>query len=164
MRAKGRLMNRSPCLFHTCMAPSSDQSSPSSLSDHDQLGARHCDGALCLHFSPAWRRRPWPHRASLLALLAVQGRHGSMTESSRSMMEYLVAVSGQMASKSPLKTCFPHVTSFAVCRFWMSIQKCDAQLTCIAKPAAHVLEAILWSASWTLEHLSSANLCKRNIS
>jgi hypothetical protein len=65
----------------------------------------------------------------ITSLLAVQGRHGSTTESLRSMMEYLVAVSGQMASKSPLEiNVFHLVTSLEVWIFFMPIQKCDSSM------------------------------------
>jgi hypothetical protein len=45
------------------------------------------------------------------------------------MMEYLVAVSGQMASKSPLEiNVFHLVTSLEVWIFFMPIQKCDSSM------------------------------------
>lgn len=95
------------------------------------------------------------------SLVAVHGRHGSMTESSRSAMEYLVAVSGQTASKSPLKT-YSLQLHLSHCSLRLFKEICDVQGTCIATPVGQVPEAIWWSASWTLEHLSSASFWTGN--
>jgi len=46
------------------------------------------------------------HSSLITSIFAVHGRHGVVTERFRSWIEYLVAVSGHMASKSPLKICW----------------------------------------------------------
>lgn len=56
----------------------------------------------------------------------------------------------------------PSITSLSLQFAVVQRNKRDVQGTCIATPAGQVPEAIWWSASWTLEHLSSASFWTGN--